>query len=103
MRKLFISQPMNGLTDKEILEERERIVKYVENITGEKFEVIESFIPMSREDSIKNMSVWYLGRSIQFLSEADVVFFGKDWFKSRGCSIEHKIAEEYKLNIIQEY
>lgn len=38
MKKLFISQPMRGLTDEEILKTREEIRVKAENIIGEPVE-----------------------------------------------------------------
>lgn len=43
MKKLFISQPMNGKTNTEILEEREKAIKSAERNLEEKVEVIDSF------------------------------------------------------------
>ena len=43
MKKLFISQPMNGRTDGDILKERKKAVKKAESIIGESVEVIDSF------------------------------------------------------------
>ena len=41
--KLFISQPMRGKTDEEILEERNKAVQHVKDALGEDIEVIDSF------------------------------------------------------------
>ena len=43
MKKLFISQPMRGKTDAEILAEREKAIASAERQLGEKVEVIDSF------------------------------------------------------------
>lgn len=43
MKKLFISQPMRGKSDDEILAVREQAIMSVENLLGEPVEVIESF------------------------------------------------------------
>lgn len=43
MKKLFISQPMRGKTDEEILAERERAISIAEKQVGEPVEVIDSF------------------------------------------------------------
>ena len=44
MKKLFISQPMRGLTDEEILKTREEIRVRAEETIGESVELIDSFI-----------------------------------------------------------
>lgn len=43
MKKLFISQPMRGKTDEEILKERKVLIADVYMKTHEEIEVIESF------------------------------------------------------------
>ena len=43
MKKLFISQPMRGKTDEEILAVREKAIKSAEKMIGEPVEVIDSF------------------------------------------------------------
>ena len=48
MKKLFVSQPMNGKSDKEILDERNRLIAEAEERSGEKFEVLETFFGVPR-------------------------------------------------------
>ena len=43
--KIFISQPMRGKTDAEILAERERAIKAAKAKWGDDVEVLESFFP----------------------------------------------------------
>ena len=43
MKRVFISQPMRDLSDKEILEERKRIESKLKEILNEPFEIIDSF------------------------------------------------------------
>lgn len=43
MKKLFISQPMNGKTDEKILREREEAILIAQDIVGEEVEVLETF------------------------------------------------------------
>lgn len=102
MKKLFISQPMRGLTDEEILKVREEIRTKAEKVIGEPVELIDSFIKDYPGEVNKSIPVWYLGKSIQFLSEADVAYFGGDWRSARGCKIEHEIAVQYDIDRIEE-
>lgn len=99
MKKLFISQPMNGKTDTEILEAREKAIKSVESELGEKVEVIDSFF---RNAPVKAKPLWFLGKSLELLSEADVVYFAKGWEEARGCKIEHQCAVDYGIELIIE-
>lgn len=102
MKKLFISQPMRGLTDEEILKEREKIVKKAEKAIGEPVELIDSFIEEYPGEINKSVPVWYLGKSMQFLSQADVAYFGGDWRSARGCLIEHEVAVQYEIDRIED-
>lgn len=102
MKKLFISQPMRGLSDEEILKAREEIRVKAEKDIGEPVELINSFIAEYPGEINKQIPVWYLGKSIQFLSQADVAYFGGDWKNARGCKIEHEIAVQYGLDRLED-
>jgi hypothetical protein len=90
MKKLFISQPMRGLTDEEILKTREEIRIKAEKTIGEPIELIDSFFEDFKP--IGNIPVAYLGKSISLLATADVAYFGEGWKDARGCKIEHEVA-----------
>ena len=102
MKKIFISQPMRGLTDEEILKAREEILIKAEKKMGEPVELIDSFIEDYPGEINKHIPVFYLGKSIQFLSQADIAYFGGDWRNARGCKIENEIAKQYGIKIIEE-
>ena len=100
--KVFISSPMRGYTEEEILAARKRIEDDLRSrFKEEEITIIDSYFPefdASRAEI--NIGVYFLGRSILKLSEADLVVFDKDWEKARGCRIEHTIAQAYGLNIL---
>ena len=102
MKKIFISQPMRGLSDEEILKAREKILIKAEKKIGEPVELIDSFIEDYPGEINKHIPVYYLGKSIDFLSQADIAYFGGDWRNARGCKIEHEIAKQYGIEIIEE-
>lgn len=102
MKKLFISQPIRGLTDEEILKAREEIKQKAEKEIGEPVELIDSFIEEYPGEINKSVPVWYLGKSVQFLSQADIAYFGGDWENARGCKIEHEIAVQYGIDRIED-
>ena len=102
MKRIFISQPMRGLTDEEILKAREEILIKAEKKIGEPVELIDSFIEDYPGEINKHIPVYYLGKSIQFLSQADIAYFGGDWRNARGCKIEHEVAKQYGIKIIEE-
>lgn len=97
--KLFISQPMRGKTDEEILKERERAVEKVQSQVGEKVEVIDSFFQSA---PVNAKPLWFLGKSLELMSDADVVYFVKGWEDFRGCKIENICAREYGIEVIEE-
>lgn len=99
MKKLFISQPMKDKTDKEILQEREKAIKSAEDKLGEKVEVIDSFFQNAPHNA---KPLWFLGKSLELLSDADVVYFAKGWQEARGCRIENQCAIEYGIDMVIE-
>ena len=96
--KVFLSQPMNGLTDKEILARRDKDVEQLYKYLGEPFELIDTFF--KQDATAKHKSVEYLARSIAEMANADFVAMDCDFESARGCLIEHKIAEKYGIGII---
>lgn len=101
MKKLFISQPMRGKTDEEILATREKAIKRAEKQVGEPVEVIDSFFQQALVDA---NPLWCLGESIKLLGEADVAYFVKGWDEARGCKIENVCAIEYGIEtVIEDY
>lgn len=100
MKKLFISQPMNGKTDKEILKERETAIKNAEKQLGKPVEVIDSFF--KDEPSVGNRPLWFLAKSLELLCTADLAYFAPGWKNARGCRIENTCAIEYGINVIED-
>lgn len=97
MLRVFISQPMNGKTGKEIKEERLKIVSKLSETVDEPFEVIDSFFESAPHGA---KPLWFLGKSIELLSTADLVYFAKGWETARGCIIEHSCAVAYMVETI---
>lgn len=99
MKKVFISQPMKGLTDEEIIKVRDKAAAAVAKRLGEPVLVLDSFFQNAPAEA---RPLWYLGKSLQVLSEADVAYFAKGWEKARGCKIEHFCADEYGIVVFEE-
>ncbi len=95
MKKLFISQPMKGKTDEEILAEREYAVRTAADLLGEEVEVIDSFFQGTDLSPLE-----CLGESLKLLAKADIAYFAPGWNKARGCLIEHECCETYGVNHI---
>lgn len=100
MKKLFISQPMRGKTDEEILAERKKAIESAERNLGEPVEVIDSFFQNTPADA---RPLWFLGKSLELLSTADIAYFAKGWEDARGCRIENQCAIEYGIEVIEDY
>ena len=98
MKKLFISQPMHGKSDEEILAERQKAIKAAEKVIGEPVEVIDSFFEKA---PVNAKPLWFLGKSLELLADADVAYFAPGWEDARGCKIEHTCAVEYDINRIE--
>lgn len=99
MKKLFISQPMRNKTNEEILKTRERAITKAKEEFGEEVEVIDSFFKDALPDA---KPLWFLAKSLELLSTADVAYFAKDWQYYRGCRIEHESAKAYGIKTIEE-
>ncbi len=99
MKKLFISQPMKGKTDDEIKKERNKIIEDARKEYGNDLEVIDSFFENAPHDA---RPLWFLAKSLELLSTADIVYFAPNWDKYRGCKIEHECAKQYGIKIIND-
>ena len=93
----MISQPMKGKTNEEIRKEREHLVTNIESNGDIVLDTIFDEAPKNVDEAI-----WLLSKSIEYLAQADVIFFMKGWEKARGCKIEHQVAVEYDKEIIYE-
>lgn len=95
MTKFFISQPMQGQTDEEIQQARQRDIEFIKTVYPDA-EIIDSFMSGSAPKNARS-GVYKLGQSIQLLSGADVLFLSKGWEHARGCRIEHSVAVSYGI------
>ena len=100
MKKLFISQPMRGKTDEEILAVRAKAIESAKKHLGEEVEVIDSFFQNAPTEA---KPLWFLGKSLELLSTADIAYFANGWEEARGCRIENTCAIEYGIDVIEDY
>jgi hypothetical protein len=96
MKKLFASVPMKGRTDEEISESIMKMLRIAEAYEGEKLELINSWVDEDPPADC-NRSVWYLGKSIEKLAEADIFIGIEDSIHYPGCVIEKQIAANYGI------
>ena len=93
--KVMISQPMKGKTNEQIREEREDLVKRLQE---EGYEVLDTILENAPFN--EDVAIYYLSQSIRFIGKVDIVVFMKGWEKARGCKIEHQVAVEYGKKVI---
>ena len=89
--------PMKSKGIEQVRKEMNKVFEFIK-VKLPKAELIDSINDGADKDiAIKgdDVGVWYLGKSLQLLSEADLVFFVNDWENYRGCAIEREVAEEY--------
>lgn len=98
MKKLFISQPMQGKSKEEILAERKVAICQAKEAVGDEVEIIDSYFENA---PACNRPLWFLGESLKLLATADIAYFAAGWEGARGCKIEHNCAEEYGVRIIE--
>lgn len=104
-KKVMICFPMSDHTDEEnleIMEKYKNIFKDYEKKFPEEgtYEFLDSYFIefIEGKEEIKHKDVLYLGKSIEVMAKADIVFFGKDWSTARGCSMEHQICSFYEVD-----
>lgn len=109
MKKIFLSLPMSGRSDEEIMAQIEEMkaefllknpfdkgeeIEFVHNF--QEMEVVtNTFDPFEGERKIP--ALYYLGRAINKMAYCDGVYFGNGWTRARGCQIEREVAYTYGM------
>lgn len=100
MVKVFISQPMRGLSDDAIIAKRKEVEqKIIDLYEGEPVEFIDSFFEGAPHDA---KPLWFLGESLKKLASADIAFFCEGYSSARGCIIEYEAARAYGIKTLVE-
>lgn len=81
MKKVFISQPMRGKTETEILTERKRIIEEIRNMIGD-HEVLDTYFD-DFGDAAKPLQ--FLAKSLWMLADADCAYFAPGWQDAGGA------------------
>ena len=107
MKKIFVSVPMSGRTDKEIDQAVKRTIddycmkdgpeNYVNIRTNTKFINNNDYYTRKCIDPrhAKIPPLVYLGVAISRMANCDDVIFGEGWEKARGCRVEKMIYDLY--------
>ena len=96
--KYFISQPMNGKTDEEIKAKRKEVETAILEQEPDA-EILDSFFEGAPHDA---KPLWFLGKSLEILSNADIAYFCEGWENARGCKLENECALAYGITVIEE-
>ena len=101
----FISQPMAGKTDVEIAAERTMIKERIKREINPAAIFINSVLDREKmkkevkDKKVKSESLYYLAKSLELLSTADMAVFAHDWLAARGCRIEETAARQYGIDV----
>jgi hypothetical protein len=106
MKKVMISQPMNGFTDEHITETRNKFLEFAKK---ENFKIVNTYfkdewfakIELNNVGVIQ-VPIYYLAKALEKMAHCNAVYFAKGWENARGCKIEHEVALQYGLSIIYE-
>lgn len=102
---VFISQPMSGLSEKEILAYRQLAIKNLTKIQDKynkeypddriRFEFIDN-----TQFNEKKTPLGYMAKDVELLDTADIVYFADGWENSKGCNIEYTLCKTYDIPMI---
>lgn len=99
--RVFISQPMRGLTMEQIQERRDQICEMLVEVFNQDIEVIDS---ISKDDELqKKGSIAMLGHSVGLMADADLVVIDDVEYGYAGVEIESNVAYNYGIPKITMY
>lgn len=101
--RVFISQPMRGFSNDEIMALREEAFNEFKEEHPDA-ELIPSFMTRDEKfwedtEDIPHPELEALGQSVAFMSSADILLLMPGWEAFPGCRIEQKVARYYGIPI----
>ena len=99
--RVFISQPMRGLTIEQIQERRDQICEMLVEVFNKDIEFIDYI--NKDEELQKKGSVAMLGYSVGLMADADLVVVDDVEYGYAGVHIESEVARGYNVPIIGMY
>ena len=109
-KNIFISQPMSGKSEEEILATRQKAIDKIHQLAskdGEQVNIIDSYIDDATRNEFQgrmgdaiNWDIYWLSQSLQKLALADTIWLCDGWGHSKGCKIELECAMKYGLDIV---
>ena len=93
--KVFISQPMNGVAEEEVLATRQGIFEAFTKLvkSDDPVELIDSYHKTNIPENAGRL--WFLGNSISLMDQADIVIFAPGWSEAKGCALEFSVTCAY--------
>lgn len=94
MAVVFLSYPMNGMSEDWMSMMRDGMMKNYDAITG----CTNTYI--SNHECNLSTRLECLGEAIKLMGKADIVLFHPDWDKARGCKVENYAAVTYEKGVL---
>ena len=109
-KNIFISQPMTGKSEEEILATRQKEIEKIHQLfdaDGAEINIIASYIDDATRKHFKehvsddiNWDIFWLSQSLERLAMADMIWLCDGWEYSKGCNVELECATQYGLDIV---
>ena len=109
-KNIFISQPMTGKSEEEILATRRKEIEKIHQLfdaDGVEINIIASYIDDATRNEFQgrmgdaiNWDIYWLSQSLQKLALADTIWLCDGWEYSKGCNVELECAIQYGLDIV---
>ena len=109
-KNIFISQPMTGKSEEEILATRQKEIDKIHQFfdaDGVEINIITSYIDDATRKCFEehigdgiNWDIHWLSQSLKMLATADIIWLCEGWEYSKGCNIELECAIQYGLCIV---
>lgn len=109
-KNVFISQPMTGKSEEEILATRQKEIEKIHQLfdaDGVEINIIASYIDDATRKHFKkyvsddiNWDIFWLSQSLERLAMADMIWLCDGWEYSNGCNIELECATRYGISIM---
>ena len=109
-KNIFISQPMTGRSEEEILATKQKEIEKIHQLfdaDGEQVNIIASYIDDATRKRFEehvsddiNWDIFWLSQSLERLAMADIIWLCDGWEYSNGCNIELECATRYGVGIM---
>ena len=109
-KNIFISQPMTGKSEEEILATRQKEIDKIHQLfdaDGVEINIIASYIDDATRKHFQkyvsddiNWDIFWLSQSLERLAMADMIWLCEGWEYSKGCNVELECAMQYGISIV---